>query len=184
MEAADRDELTDAERDAALAEGMVAPPAGSMEFLTARPDRDAGQRPHQQAADKAEHGAFVKQVAPFFEADKANDQAKLKKLIGELAAAGTASWRLLTGSVCRRGEGDRYMFPSTRRTVISMTTRSGSCVSRESNVGSEKSCGSTFRNSSCWSVSHDAMPSTARLRHKRDSSQMRSASAATSWGRR
>ena len=30
-------------RDAALAEGMVAPPAGSMEFLTARPNRDAAQ---------------------------------------------------------------------------------------------------------------------------------------------
>jgi hypothetical protein len=28
---------------AALAEGMVAPPAGSMEFLTARPDRDPKQ---------------------------------------------------------------------------------------------------------------------------------------------
>ena len=41
---------------------------------------------HQQAAEKAEHGAFTKQVAPFFEADKAKDQAKLKKLIGELAA--------------------------------------------------------------------------------------------------
>src|SRR3990170_7999949 len=41
---------------------------------------------YQEAASKAEHGAFVKQVAPFFEADKANDQAKLKKLIGELAA--------------------------------------------------------------------------------------------------
>lgn len=34
---------SDRVRDAALAEGMVAPPAGSMEFLTARPDRDAGQ---------------------------------------------------------------------------------------------------------------------------------------------
>jgi hypothetical protein len=30
-------------RDAALAEGMVAPPAGSMEFLTARPERDPAQ---------------------------------------------------------------------------------------------------------------------------------------------
>jgi hypothetical protein len=33
---------------AALAEGMVAPPAGSMEFLTARPDRD----PKQAAAER------------------------------------------------------------------------------------------------------------------------------------
>jgi phosphonate transport system substrate-binding protein len=47
---------------------------------------EADIKTYQEAADKAEHGAFMKQVAPFFEADKANDQAKLKKLIGELAA--------------------------------------------------------------------------------------------------
>jgi phosphonate transport system substrate-binding protein len=47
---------------------------------------EADIKTYQEAAAKAEHGAFMKQVAPFFEADKANDQVKLKKLIGELAA--------------------------------------------------------------------------------------------------
>jgi phosphonate transport system substrate-binding protein len=47
---------------------------------------EADIKTYQEAADKAEHGAFMQQVAQFIEADKANDQAKLKKLIGEFAA--------------------------------------------------------------------------------------------------
>ena len=42
---------------------------------------------YQEAAGKAERGAFMQQVAQFIETDKANDQAKLKKLIGEFAAS-------------------------------------------------------------------------------------------------
>ncbi len=52
---------------------------------------EADIRTYQEAADKAEHGAFMKQVAPFIEADKANDQTKLKKLIGEFAANAAAT---------------------------------------------------------------------------------------------
>jgi phosphonate transport system substrate-binding protein len=52
---------------------------------------EADIKAYQEAAAKAEHGAFMKQVAPFFEADKANDQARLKKLIGELAANAATS---------------------------------------------------------------------------------------------
>ena len=48
---------------------------------------EADIKTYQEAASKAEKGAFMKQAAPFFEADKANDQAKLKKVIGELAAS-------------------------------------------------------------------------------------------------
>ncbi|MDF3812998.1 phosphonate ABC transporter substrate-binding protein [Rhodopseudomonas sp. BAL398] len=40
----------------------------------------------QDAADKAEHGAFKQQVDAFVAADKAGDQAKLKTLIAEFAA--------------------------------------------------------------------------------------------------
>ena len=47
---------------------------------------EAEIKTHQEAADKAERGEFMKQVASFNEADKASDQAKLKKLIGEFAA--------------------------------------------------------------------------------------------------
>jgi phosphonate transport system substrate-binding protein len=47
---------------------------------------EADIKTYQEAADKAEHGAFMQQVAQFIGADKANDQAKLKKLIGEFAA--------------------------------------------------------------------------------------------------
>ena len=47
---------------------------------------EADIKAYQAAANKAEKGAFMQQVAHFVEADKANDQAKLKKLIGELAA--------------------------------------------------------------------------------------------------
>jgi phosphonate transport system substrate-binding protein len=46
----------------------------------------AAIRKYQAAADKAEHGAFKKKVAAFAEADKAKDQAKLKKLIAEFAS--------------------------------------------------------------------------------------------------
>lgn len=48
---------------------------------------EADIKAYQAAADKAEKGAFMQQVAHFVEADKANDQAKLKKLIGALAAS-------------------------------------------------------------------------------------------------
>ncbi|HMJ44237.1 MAG TPA: phosphonate ABC transporter substrate-binding protein [Pseudolabrys sp.] len=41
---------------------------------------------YQEQSEKAEHSAFSKKVALFLEAEKANDQAKLKKLIGEFAA--------------------------------------------------------------------------------------------------
>lgn len=41
---------------------------------------------YQDAADKAEQGAYQKKVALFMEADKAKDQAKLKKLIAGFAA--------------------------------------------------------------------------------------------------
>jgi phosphonate transport system substrate-binding protein len=47
---------------------------------------EADIKAYQAAADKAEHGKFAQQVAQFAEADKANDQAKLKKLIDEFAA--------------------------------------------------------------------------------------------------
>lgn len=47
---------------------------------------EADIKTYQEAADKAEHGTFMKQLVPFMEADKANDQARLKKLIGEFAA--------------------------------------------------------------------------------------------------
>jgi hypothetical protein len=55
---------SDRVRDAALAEGMVAPPAGSMEFLTARPNRDAAQAarrmqpPSDDAAAIMANGGF------------------------------------------------------------------------------------------------------------------------------
>ena len=52
---------------------------------------EADIKTYQEAASKAEKGAFMKQAAPFFEADKANDQAKLKMLIGELAANAATS---------------------------------------------------------------------------------------------
>ncbi len=52
---------------------------------------EADIKAYQEAADKAEQGAFMKQVAPFMEADKANDQARLKKLIGELAATAAST---------------------------------------------------------------------------------------------
>lgn len=52
---------------------------------------EADIKTYQEAAAKAEHGTFMKQVAPFFEADKTKDQARLKKLIGELAANAATS---------------------------------------------------------------------------------------------
>ena len=44
------------------------------------------QEVSRQTPRKAETSAFKKQVAPFIEADKAGDQAELKKMIGEFAA--------------------------------------------------------------------------------------------------
>jgi phosphonate transport system substrate-binding protein len=41
---------------------------------------------YQELADKADHSAFKKQVAAFIEADKAGNQAELKKMIGNFAA--------------------------------------------------------------------------------------------------
>ncbi len=52
---------------------------------------EADIKKYQDAAEKAEHGAYAKQVAMFMEADKAKDQAKLKKLIGEFAANAAAT---------------------------------------------------------------------------------------------
>jgi phosphonate transport system substrate-binding protein len=46
---------------------------------------------YREAAEKADHGAFKKQVALFIETDKANDQAKLKKMIGEFAATAAST---------------------------------------------------------------------------------------------
>lgn len=42
---------------------------------------------YQAAAEQAEQGPFQKKLAMFLEADKKGDQAELKKLIGEFAAA-------------------------------------------------------------------------------------------------
>jgi phosphonate transport system substrate-binding protein len=41
---------------------------------------------YQELADKADHSAFNKQIAGFIEADKAGNQAELKKMIGNFAA--------------------------------------------------------------------------------------------------
>jgi phosphonate transport system substrate-binding protein len=41
---------------------------------------------YQELSTKAESAPFKKQLAMFLEADKAGDQAELKKLIGEFAA--------------------------------------------------------------------------------------------------
>jgi phosphonate transport system substrate-binding protein len=41
---------------------------------------------YQAQAEKAEHSSFSKKLALFLDADKANNQAELKKLIGEFAA--------------------------------------------------------------------------------------------------
>jgi phosphonate transport system substrate-binding protein len=46
---------------------------------------------YQAESEKVEHSPFHKQVAAFIEADKAGDQAVLKKMIGELAAAAVAA---------------------------------------------------------------------------------------------
>jgi phosphonate transport system substrate-binding protein len=50
----------------------------------------ANIKTYQDAADKADRGAFKKQAVLFAEADKAKDQAKLKKLIAEFAANAAA----------------------------------------------------------------------------------------------
>jgi phosphonate transport system substrate-binding protein len=41
---------------------------------------------YQEQSEKAEHSPFSKKLALFLDADKANNQAELKKLIGEFAA--------------------------------------------------------------------------------------------------
>jgi phosphonate transport system substrate-binding protein len=41
---------------------------------------------NQELAEKAENSPFKKQLALFLDADKAGNQAELKKLIGEFAA--------------------------------------------------------------------------------------------------
>ncbi len=45
----------------------------------------------QAETEKAEHSAFKKQVAAFVEADKAGDQASLKKMIGEFTATAVST---------------------------------------------------------------------------------------------